>query len=225
VKNKPIGLWILDGATAFLMAGALLVIFLFTPADATMGEVQKIFYFHIASGWAGLLALLVGMVAAVVFLARRNVECDSLSASAIEVGLLFSVITVVSGMIWARPIWLTWWTWDPRLTTMAILVLLYAAYFILRAGIENPHIRRRVAAVYAILGSLSVPLTFFSIRAFRSIHPVAIGSESSTPFLTSRMMPAFALSLAAFTCLLAAFIWHRFRLGKKMEKALEREVR
>ncbi len=218
LNKKPIGLWLLDGVTSLFICAAVLVIFLFTPVDASMGMVQKVFYFHIASGWAGMLALLTGTVAAIMYLVKGKYQSDILSVSSIEVGLLFAVITVVSGMIWARPIWLTWWTWDPRLTTMAIMILLYAAYFILRAGIENPNVKRRIAAVYAVLGSLSVPLTFFSIRAFRSIHPVVIGNGEGGSFLSAKMLPAFSLSLAAFSFLLFDLIWHRCRIGILNEK-------
>ncbi len=224
-KEKPILLWLLDGITLVLMIIAILVIFLLTPADASMGDVQKVFYFHIAAGWAGLVSILIGMVAAVTYLVKRTSHWDILSASAIEVGLLFSLITVASGMIWARPIWLTWWTWDPRLTTMAILIFIYAAYFFLRAGIDNLAIRRKVAAVYAILGSLTVPLTFFSIRAFRSIHPVVIGNGGATSFLSERMLPAFWLSLIAFTLLEGDLVWHRFRISLDAEEERKQEKR
>jgi heme exporter protein C len=217
-NKKPIGLWLLDGVTLLFTSAALLMIFLFTPADASMGMVQKVFYFHIASGWAGMLALFVGTIAAILYLVKGKNQSDIISVSSIEVGLLFAIITVVSGMIWARPIWLTWWTWDPRLTTMAILIFLYAAYFILRAGIENPSVKRRIAAVYAVLGFLSVPLTFFSIRAYRSIHPVVIGNGETGSFLSTKMLPAFYLSLVAFSFLLFDLIWHRYRIATSNEK-------
>jgi heme exporter protein C len=223
MNKKPIFLWLLDGITLIFMIAAILVIFFATPADASTGDVQKVFYFHIAAGWAGLVSILVGMFTAVGYLSRRTSIWDIFSVSAIEVGLLFSVITVASGMIWARPTWLTWWTWDPRLTTMAILIFIYAAYFILRTGIDNLVVRRKVAAVYAILGSLTVPLTFFSIRAFRSIHPVVIGNGDAAPFLSERMLPACWLSLIAFTLLEGDLIWHRSRIGLSMEEKRAQE--
>lgn len=210
-KRKPIALWILDGAAFLLIVAALIVIFFFSPADAQMGAVQKLFYFHIAAGWAGMLAFCFATAAAICYLARNKIRWDALSVSAIEVGLVFSIITTGSGMIWAKPVWGTWWTWDARLTTMAVMALLYAAYFILRSGIEDRQKRRRIASVYAIIGFVSVPLTFFSIRAYRGIHPLVIGVEGES-FLSIKMMPAFLLSLAAFTVLLLCLVWERTRL-------------
>lgn len=210
-KRKPIALWILDGAAFLLIVAALIVIFFFSPADSQMGVVQKLFYFHIAAGWAGMLAFCLATAAAICYFTRNKIHWDALSVSAIEVGLVFSIITTGSGMIWAKPIWGTWWTWDARLTTMAVMVLLYAAYFILRFGIEDRQKRRRIAAVYAIIGFVSVPLTFFSIRAYRGIHPLVIGVEGES-FLSIKMMPAFLLSLAAFTVLLLCLVWERTRL-------------
>lgn len=210
-KRKPMALWMLDGAAVLLFLAALVVILFFTPADAQMGAVQKLFYFHIASGWAGLLAFCFATTSAVFFLAKNNIRWDAWSVSAIEIGLLFSSIATGSGMIWAKPIWGVWWTWDARLTTMAIMVLLYAAYFILRSGIDDKQKRRRIAAVYAIISFISVPLTFFSIRAYRGIHPLMIGVEGGS-FLSEKMMPAFILSLVAFTVLLLCLLWERTQL-------------
>jgi heme exporter protein C len=217
--TKPITLWILDGLACLLVAAALVVILFFTPTDIEMGAVQKVFYFHIASGWAGMLSFLVATVSAIIFLAKKQPRWDALSVSSIEVGLVFSIITTISGMIWAKPIWGTWWTWDPRLTTMAIMVLLYAAYFILRSGIENMEKRRDIASVYAIVGFISVPLTFFSIRAYRSIHPLVITSQDGS-FLSEKMIPAFIISLVAFSFLFLALLWERTLLESK--KAMER---
>lgn len=216
-NKKPLALWILDGGALALILVALAVILFFTPADADMGAVQKVFYFHVASAWVGMLGFLVGTAAAIIFLVKGETRRDALSVSAIEIGLVFSLIATAAGMIWAKPIWGTWWTWDARLTTMAIMVLLYAAYFVLRAGIEDKEKRRRIAAVYAIVGFISVPLTFFSIRVYRSIHPLVIGAGAGA-FLSPRMVPAFIISLAAFTILFISLLWERTRLEEKLNR-------
>lgn len=216
-NKKPLALWILDGGALALILVALAVILFFTPADADMGAVQKVFYFHVASAWVGMLGFLVGTAAAIIFLVKGETRRDALSVSAIEIGLVFSLIATAAGMIWAKPIWGTWWTWDARLTTMAIMVLLYAAYFVLRAGIEDKEKRRRIAAVYAIVGFISVPLTFFSIRVYRSIHPLVIGAGAGA-FLSPRMVSAFIISLAAFTILFISLLWERTRLEEKLNR-------
>jgi len=131
--------------------------------------------------------------------------------------ILFCFITIVSGSIWARPIWNTWWTWDPRLTTASIMLLVYAAYLMLRSGIEDPDRRARFGAIYAIVGALSVPLTFFSARLFRTIHPIVIGTNqpgaTGSFDMTSKMLLTFLFSLLTFTFIFADLLWHRIRLG------------
>ena len=182
-----------------------------------MGPVQKVFYFHVSAAWAGMLSFILAAGAGGVYLAKRRQWWDWLSLSAIEVGLVFGLIAILSGMIWAQPIWNTWWVWDPRLTTTAIMELIYLAYFILRSGLETPEARARLGAVYAIVSVITVPLTFFSIRLFRTIHPVVIatGSEGGSAFnMTPRMLLAFFTSLGVFTILWVDLVWHRLRLAR-----------
>ena len=142
---------------------------------------------------------------------------DVVGIAGIEIGLVFTLIGIVSGSIWARPIWNTWWTWDPRLTTTTIMELIYLAYLMLRQGIEEPEKRARFGAVYAIIGFLSVPLTFFSIRIFRTIHPVVVGvsdpASAGTFDMTARMLQTFIFSLVTFTFFFATLLWHRVRVG------------
>ena len=141
--------------------------------------------------------------------------------ASVEIGLVFMLIGIVTGSIWARPIWNTWWTWDPRLTTATIMELVYAAYLMLRAGIEDPERRARFGAVYAIIGFISVPLTFFSIRIFRTIHPVVIGGSDPTAegsfSMTASMAQTFAVSLVTFSIVFVSLLWHRIRLGQLAE--------
>ncbi len=217
MPKKPDLLIILDILALILILTALVVIFVFTPIEAIMGSVQKVFYFHVSSAWAGMVCFILGAVGGTGYLLTRRIRWDWLSSAAIEVGLIFSIIAILSGMIWARPIWNTWWVWDPRLTTTAIMTLIYGAYFILRTGLNTSEARARLGAVYAILAVLTVPLTFFSIRLFRTIHPVVIatGSETGSAFsMSPRMLTALLLSLLTFTILLTVLVWHRYRLAQ-----------
>ena len=149
--------------------------------------------------------------------------------SAVEIGLTFMLINIITGSIWARPIWNTWWTWDPRLTTATIMELAYAAYLMLRSGIEDPERRARFGAVYAIIAFISVPLTFFSIRIFRTIHPVVVGSNdpgAEGDFnMTAKMTQTFLMSLVAFSFLFVSLLWHRIRLGKLAAKVEQLKLR
>ena len=218
MKNVPRMLVILDVLAALALIGATGMVFFFAPLERVMGAVQKVFYFHVAAGWVGMLGFGLAAIAGIVYLIRRHERWDLLGVAAVEIGLVFTLINVVTGAIWARPIWNTWWTWDPRLTTATIMELVYIAYLMLRQGIEEPERRARFGAIYAIVGFLSVPLTFFSIRIFRTIHPVVLGGGDPTVTgafsMTPRMTQTLMVSLAAFSLLFIALLWHRVRLGE-----------
>lgn len=199
----------------------------YAPIELTMGRVQKVFYFHVAASWTGMLGFLVATVAAIAYLKTGAIKWDTASLAGIEIGMVFIGLGIVSGMIWARPVWNTWWTWDPRLTTTLIMELIYAAYLLLRSGLDDPQRRARLSAVYAIVGFISVPLTFVSIRVFRTIHPVLVGSSDPTVgafAMTPRMQAAFFSSLAAFTLLFIALYWHRYLLGLKQNEVQQKRM-
>lgn len=222
MDKKPGLLTILDGVTILLLLVAIGMVFFFAPVEAVMGLVQKVFYFHVASAWVGMLGFLVAAVAGVVYLVKGDRKWDILGLAAVEIGLAFTFIATVTGSIWARPIWNTWWTWDPRLTTTTIMLLIYAAYLMLRSGMEDPDRRARFGAVYAIVGFLSVPLTFFSARLFRTIHPVVIGTNQPGAQggfdMTGDMLLVFFFSLFTFTIIFVDLLWHRARLGALQDK-------
>ena len=219
--KKPILLTILDILSLILVPAALVLILAFTPVEAVMGPVQKVFYFHVSAAWAGMLSFILAAAAGAGYLITRRLSWDWLSLSAIEVGVVFGLVAILSGMIWAQPIWNTWWVWDPRLTTTAIMELIYLAYFILRGGLDTPEAQARLGAVYAIVSAATVPLTFFSIRLFRTIHPVVIatGGEGGSAFnMSPRMLFAFFASLVVFTILLTDLVWNRYRLARLQAK-------
>jgi len=184
--------------------------------------VECVFYFNVAANWVGMLGFVVAGVAGVIYLLKGDRHWDIVGLSAVEIGMVFSLIGVITGSIWARPVWNTWWTWDPRLVTVTIMELVYAAYLMLRQGIEDPDRRARFGAVYAIVGLLSVPLTFLSIRIFRTIHPVVVGNNDPTAQgafdMTPKMLQTFMFSLFTFTVLFADLLWRRIRLGKLADR-------
>ena len=226
---RPRLLTILDFISGFLLAVATLMVFLYAPIEAVMGPVQKVFYFHVSAAWVGMLSFLVAAVVGILYLRSRDNRLDVMAVAAVELGMVFMLIAIVAGSIWARPIWNTWWTWDPRLTTVTIMELIYAAYLMLRNGIEEPERRARFGAVYAIVGFISVPLTFFSIRIFRTIHPVVIGSgdpsAAGTFDMIAPMAQTFALSLVAFTVIFADLLWHRYRLGQRSARVEQMKMK
>jgi len=222
MEPKPIALKILDIVSIIVLGIATYLALFFAPTEAVMGQVQRVFYFHIGTAWVGLLGFVVAAVAGVAYLITKSTAWDRFEVAAVEVSTVFFFITIVLGSIWARPAWNTWWTWDPRLTTAAVTELIYIAYFMLRQGIEDPEKRARFGAVYTLLGGLSAPITFMVIRLFRTIHPVVIGSQSAAAqggfSMTSNMKVAFFFGLFAFTVIFIDLIWHRIRLGSLEEK-------
>jgi heme exporter protein C len=217
MNTKPRLLSILDVVTIILLVVATGLVFLYAPEEAVMGKVQKVFYFHVASNWVGMLGFLVAAICGGFYLRTADRKWDIASLAGVEIGMVFAFIGIVTGSIWARPIWNTWWTWDPRLTTTTIMLLIYSAYLMLRSGIEDPDRRARFGAIYAIVGFLSVPLTFFSARLFRTIHPIVIGTNqpgATGQFdMTPAMLQVFLFSLLTFTFIFTDLLWHRIRLG------------
>jgi heme exporter protein C len=218
MQAKPITLKALDIASVLLVVVALYLALIFAPEEATMGQVQRVFYFHIATAWTGLLGFVAAGVAGVAFLVTKDQKWDVVEIAAVEISLVFFLITIVLGSIWARPVWNTWWTWDPRLTWAAITELIYVAYFMLRQGVEDPSRRARFAAVYTIVGAASAPITFFVIRLVRTIHPVIIGGSDPSAQGAFAMSPemevAFFFALFTFTVIFVDLFWNRIRMGR-----------
>ncbi len=223
MEPKPALLKFFDIAAIILLAAATIRVLFYTPVELEMGQVQKVFYFHVSAGWVGFVSFLIAAITGGVYLKTSDLKWDTVSLAAVELGLVFSLINIVSGSIWARPIWETWWTWDPRLVTATVMELIYAAYLMLRQGLENPVRRARFGGVYAILGFTSVPLSFFSIRIWRSIHPVVVASKGSG--MTPEMRITFFFSLFVFTVIFVSLFWNRIRLGKLQDKVEELKMK
>src|SRR5512140_4020059 len=157
MQAKPTALKALDIVSVVLLGVAAYLALVYAPEEQVMGQVQRVFYFHVATAWTGLLGFVAAGVAGVVYLVKHDEKWDIVETAAVEISLVFFFITIVLGSIWARPIWNTWWTWDPRLTTAAVTELIYIAYLMLRQGIDEPERRARFGAVYALVGGISAP--------------------------------------------------------------------
>ncbi len=207
---------ILSLVTAILLAYALYQALVVAPTERTMGDVQRIFYYHVPSAWTAFLLFLINLMASVVYLVRRNPKADALAVVCAEVGVVFCTIVLVTGPIWARPVWGIWWTWDVRLTTTLVLWLIYVSYLVLRRFSDSAQ-TPVLAAVLAIFGALDVPLVYFSIWFFRTQHPQpVIGGGGS---LDPRMWHVLLINWLAFSCFAFLVCWSRFRL-----ELLQREV-
>ncbi len=228
MESKPVALRILDIVSILVLLVAAYLALVFAPTELVMGDVQRVFYFHIGTAWTALLGFILAAVFSVVYLIKKDLKWDRLQVAAVEVSLVFFFVTIVLGSIWARPAWNTWWTWDPRLTTAAVTELIYVAYFMLRQGIDDPDRRARFGAVYALVGGISAPITFFAIRLFRSIHPVVVGSANANQDklpLTADMKVAFFFALFAFTVIFIDLFWNRVRLGTLQNKVEELKLK
>lgn len=200
------------------MLAALYAIFIYAPVEKTMGIVQKIFYIHLPSAFLAFFAFFVTFLASFLYLVTRKLRWDTLALCSAEIGVLFCTIVLITGPIWAKPTWNVWWTWDPRLTTTLILWLVYVAYLMLRNAVRE-HQKSAFSAVFGIVGFVNVPVTFFAIRLWRSIHPAVITSRGihiSTP-----MKYTLILTFIAFCMLYVSLLMSRMRLEKLKIEAEE----
>lgn len=176
---------------------------------------QRIFYFHIGSNIAALLGFLGSVVGSIGYLVSRRMVWDRWAAASVEIGTVFGILVLLSGAIWAKPAWNTYWTWDPRLTTASITVLIYIAYMLFRNGFDDPETRARFASVYAMFAFLSVPLTYYSARLFRSIHPIVFdggNEEAQGGFAIGPTMgQTLTIAMIGFALLFLALLFHRVR--------------
>jgi len=202
--------------TAILLVYGLYQALVAAPTERTMGDVQRIFYYHVPSAWTAFCLFFTNLIASIVYLIWKNAKADALAVASAEVGVVFCTIVLVTGPIWARPVWGIWWTWDVRLTTTLVLCLIYVAYLILRRFSDSAQ-TPVLAAVLAIFGALDVPLVYFSIWFFRTQHPQPVMGKGGS--LDPRMLHAFLINLLAFTCFGIMVCWSRFRL-----ELLRREV-
>jgi len=201
------------GATLAAGLLALYMAFVYAPKEATMGDVQRIFYFHVGAAWTALLAFFVVLLGGLAYLRTRDRRWDALALSSAEIGVVFTTITLATGSIWAKPAWGAWWTWDPRLTTTTVLWLIYVSYLILRSTIDEPERRARFAAVVGIVGFVDVPIVFLSIRLWRTIHPVLVKSEGFE--MAPEMVHALLVALLACTLLYAYLLLVRTCLERR----------
>ena len=202
-----------------LLLAALVAAFVIAPTEREMGDVQRIFYFHVASAWTAFLAFFVVFLASIAYLRTKTPRWDIVAASAAEIGIVFTTLTLISGSVWARSAWGTWWTWEPRLTTTLMLWLIYVSYLILREMVEEPDRRAAFAAVFGIIGFVDVPIVFMSIRWWRTLHPQVVGSEGFD--MEATMLPALFLSVIAFTVVFLHILILRAGLERSQHEMME----
>jgi heme exporter protein C len=200
---------VLEATLIMWMTVAVAMIFFYAPVESKMGIVQKIFYFHVPLAWNAFLGFLLVFIASFRYLATRDPKWDARALAAAEVGVLFTTLVLITGPIWAKPVWGIWWTWDARLTLTLVLWLIYMGYLMLRRYVESPDRRATLAAIVGVAGFIDVPLVYFAIRWWRTQHPqpVIMGGEGSG--LDPKMATTLWVCSAAFLLLFTAMFRRR----------------
>lgn len=210
---------VLAPVTLLNIAVALYMALFYAPREMTMGDAQRIFYFHVPSAWIGFLAFFVVFVGSVLFLLKRDPKWDALARSSAEIGVVFTTLVLLTGPLWAKAAWGAFWVWDARLTTTLVLWLIYIGYLMLRSSVDDTR-RARLAAVIGILGFLDVPIIYLSVTWWRTMHPTLLVSDSGG--LDPAMRTTLMVALLSFTFLYAWLMLARVRLEMKRDRLAAR---
>ncbi len=186
------------GLSFILLAGSLYLIFIYVPTEQSMGVVQRIFYFHVPMAWVAFLAFFIVFLGSILYLWKRETKWDVIASSSAEVGVVFTTLILITGSIWAKPIWGAWWVWDARLTTALILWLIYLAYLMVRSFATDESRGARFAAIVGIVGFIDVPIVALTITLWRTQHPDPVVFQGG---LAPPMLLTLLVCLAAFSTL------------------------
>jgi len=222
--SRRIGYGIQDGilaVSAVLMAVTLYSVFLWVPTDVNLGISQRIFYFHLPLAWIGMLSIVLVAVASAVHLITGKEKWDSLAYASAEVGVVFFTLLLVTGVIWSRPVWGVWWTWDSKLTTTLILWFIYATYLMLRVYGPKGSQGARFGAVIALIGAIDAPIIYMATVWWRTAHPdMNIGPLAEPGGLEPSMQITLMISVTAFSLMYVHVLSQRFSL-RQMEKVID----
>ncbi len=211
--------WLGIAAIVALATSAVLSLVV-APPDAVQGDVQRLMYIHVPAAWLAYLAFFVVFVASIAYLRTGRIRWDRLAAASAEIGVLFTALAITLGALWGKPVWGTWWTWDPRLTTTAMLLLIYLVYLSVRRIAESPARRARWAAVIGIVGFVDVPIVHLSVVWWRSLHQGPTLLRLGGPEIHGTMLLALLVAVGAFTLVYAYLMTLRLRVGRLEEREL-----
>lgn len=205
---------VLGWISAVTLTATVVVALFVVPPDANQGDVQRLMYVHVPAAWVAFLSFGVVFTASVAYLRTRRIHWDRIAAASAEIGVLFCALTLVLGSLWGRPVWGTWWTWDPRLTTTALLFLIYIGYLSLRKVADSPARRARWSAVVGVVGFIDVPIVHMSVVWWRSLHQQATVIRPGAPTIAGSMLTTLALAFIAFSVVYGYLMVVRLRLGR-----------
>jgi heme exporter protein C len=198
------------------MIVSLYMTFIYAPTERMMGHIQRIFYFHMGAVWVATIAFTVVFISSIQYLRKESRFWDILALSSAEIGVLFTTLTIITGSIWAKPVWGTWWTWDPQLTTTFILLILYVAYLMLRTATGSNVKGAKFAAVFGIIAFLDLPLVYLSVRLMRGISPVVFGGRGGG--IAPQMMVTLVVCFITFTLLYIVLLKARVNIEEMKDE-------
>ena len=204
---------------AALLAAALWAAWFYAPQDAVQGPAQRIFYVHVPLAWTAFLAFGVVFVGSVAYLWRRSEVADLVARCAAEVGVVLCTAVLITGMLWGKPVWGTWWTWDARLTLTLVLWLIYVAYVLVRSMVDDRERAARFGAVLGIIGALDIPFIHFAVTWWRTLHPQAVVIKAGGPSLPGTMLVTLIAGVVAMTAVFATLLLLRIRVARVAERA------
>jgi len=196
--------------TLILMLASTYAVFIYAPTEVMMGDIQRIFYFHMGTVWVATVAFVIVFISSILYLINGNRKWDILAYTSAEIGVLFITLTIITGSIWAKPVWGTWWTWDPQLSTTFVLWILYIVYLLIRANSGYDEKKAKYSAVFAIIAFIDLPLVYISARVMRGISPVVFGPGGGG--IEPKMLNALIITLVSFTLLFILLLIERVKI-------------
>src|SRR6266700_6714124 len=211
LSTLPLTSLVLSVLTFLSMMLSIWMIFLYAPTDAIEGQAQRIFYFHVPISWIGMLAFVVLTIASVIYLVTRNERWDWLASASAEIGAVFITLALITGSIWGKTTWGTWWSWDPKLTATLLLWFMYVAYLMLRSYLGRTQEAARIGAVLSIVGVVDLPIIYLSVQWWRTLHPQPVVATGNLPV---EMLITLMVALVTFTLFYAFLMMQLYQLQR-----------
>ncbi len=222
--SSDTGMRVLAATTVLTLTIGLFMAFVYAPMDAVQGQAQRIFYVHVPMAWLAYLAFGVIFVGSIGYLWKRDIRWDQLARAGAELGFVFTTLVLITGSLWGRPIWNTFWTWDARLTTTLILWFIYLAYFMIRSYAGDAERGARFAAILGIIGAVDVPIIHLSVQWWRTLHPQPVVLNTSGTQLPNEMLWTLLVCFAGFTLLFIYLLILKCRIESVRDRLADREM-
>ena len=216
---------VLVAVTAIVMTAAIYMIFVYAPAEAVQGDLQRLFYVHMSTALIGYISFFLVFLGGTIYLVRGSVWWDRLARASATIGVVFMTIVLITGCLWGSRVWGACWTWEPRLTTTLILWFIYVGYLMLRGYVDDPRARMRLAAIVGIVGFAVVPINYLSVYWWRTLHPTPTVVRPEGPGLSAAMLATLLVTMVAFLLLYVVLLRHQLKLERLIDELEELRFR